>query len=62
MANVGPLIVKVKVVWWLPVYLQTLKTLCEITGMEPNMERVGYWVSKALKTEIVTASRSKQHD
>jgi hypothetical protein len=47
------LTLKVSIAWWLPVYLQTLKTLCQITGMEPNMERVGYWVSRALKTEVV---------
>jgi hypothetical protein len=53
MATISQLTLKVSIAWLLPVYLHTLKTLCEITGMEPNMGRVGYWVSKALKTEVV---------
>jgi hypothetical protein len=43
---------KISYAWWLKLYIVTLVTLCHLTGMRPNCERVGYWINRAIKVKI----------
>lgn len=40
--------IEIRVAWWLFPYLSTVGALCCLFGVEPNMDRVGYWVRKGL--------------
>lgn len=48
MAN-ATLTLKVSVAWWIKPYLYCVALMCFITRQEPNMDKVGYWVGKAIK-------------
>lgn len=39
---------KVRIAWWLKPYFYVLATISAITGMEPNYERVNYWIKRAV--------------
>lgn len=45
--------VKIEFKWWFRVYLNTLASLCSMTGTEPNMERVEYWLKRGFTMRIV---------
>lgn len=40
--------IEIRVAWWLFPYLNTVRVLCYLLGVEPNMDRVDYWVRKGL--------------
>ncbi|MGK5053600.1 hypothetical protein [Janthinobacterium sp. RB2P8] len=40
--------IEIHVAWWLFPYLNTVRALCFLLGVEPNMARVDYWVRKGL--------------
>lgn len=50
--SIDKMSVRIKLSWWLRVYLNTLGVLCNLTGMEPNNERVGLWISKGVRVKI----------
>lgn len=45
--------VRIRVRWWLRYYLSAVCLACILTGMEPNQERVGWWVRRGVRTEMV---------
>lgn len=45
--------VEIRMAWWLFPYLNLVGALCYLFGVEPNMDRVGYWVRKGLKFKPV---------
>jgi len=44
---------KVEWAWWWPVYWYTVMTLVYLLDCEPNMERVGYWMNKAVRLTLI---------
>lgn len=40
--------IEIRVAWWLFPYLNTVRAMCYLLGVEPNMDRVAYWVRKGL--------------
>ncbi|WP_177332424.1 MULTISPECIES: hypothetical protein [Pseudomonas] len=38
--------------WWLKFYLAGVLAMAQMTGREPNPERVSYWVVRGLKVEV----------
>lgn len=41
-------VMQVRVSWWLKWYIQSIVLVANLTGLEPNWERVGYWARRAL--------------
>lgn len=39
--------------WWLKPYFYILATVCALTWLEPNYERVNYWINKAVKVKVL---------
>lgn len=50
--NTRTVTLRLRRAWWLTPYFWMVAAMCAITGCEPNMERVTYWVNKALSVEI----------
>ena len=49
---VGTLTVKISIAWWFKaVYLPLVLGGAAITGLEPNMEKVSWWIARAVKVE-----------
>lgn len=44
-----PEVVELHLAWWVPYYLRTVGFLCGLFDLEPNEERVMYWVSKGIR-------------
>lgn len=44
--------VSIHVAWWLRYYMLGLVLMHRLTGMEINEQRVGYWLSKAIKAKV----------
>lgn len=42
----------VSLAWWVMPYVRTVALLCRVLDVEPNMDRVGYWVGKGIKLRI----------
>lgn len=51
--NVAVMRIEIHVAWWLFPYLNTVRGLCFLFGVEPNMHRVDYWVRKGLTIKPV---------
>lgn len=43
----------VRIAWWLRPYLGMLAVICEVTGIEPNMERVKRMIDKGVTVEAI---------
>ncbi|QXF03600.1 MULTISPECIES: hypothetical protein [Xanthomonas] len=48
--------VRIRVRWWLRYYLYAVCLACMLTGMEPNQERVGWWVRRGVRIKLVRAA------
>jgi len=46
------LTLKLKVRWWLKLYLSGVLLTARLTHCQPNWERVSYWVGKGIKIEV----------
>lgn len=40
--------IEIRVAWWLFPYLNTVRALSFLLDVEPNMDRVDYWIRKGL--------------
>jgi len=47
------LVIRVKVKWWLKLYLSGLSMVCWLTDNYPNPEKVQFWLNKGIKLEKV---------
>ncbi len=41
-------VMQVRVRWWLKWYIQSIVLVANLTGLEPNWERVEFWVRRAV--------------
>ncbi|MBV2181696.1 MAG: hypothetical protein KUL86_10755 [Castellaniella sp.] len=44
--------IRVSVAWWLRWYLAGVTLMCRMTGCQPNIERVMYWVRRSIRMRI----------
>lgn len=42
----------IRFAWWLRWYLAGVVLTCRMTGCQPNIERVSYWVRRAIRMRI----------
>lgn len=45
--------IRVKVKWWLKLYLSGLSMVCWLTGNEPDWDKVNAWVERGIELEKV---------
>lgn len=41
--------VEIRMRWWLHAYLGCVTGIAVLTGLEPNWERVEYWIRRGMK-------------
>jgi hypothetical protein len=46
------LTIKIRLAWWVPVYVSALYVLCWALDREPNPRRVTYWVTRGTTLSI----------
>jgi hypothetical protein len=46
------LTLRIKLAWWVPLYVNTLAILCHLLNAEPNMDRVRYWIGRGVKVRV----------
>jgi hypothetical protein len=44
--------IRVTIAWWLIPYFYVLASIAVLTGLEPNYDRVNYWINKAVKAKV----------
>lgn len=49
-------VVQIRLSWWLLCYLNTLVLLCNHFDVEPNWERVEFWLARGIRAEVVSQS------
>lgn len=47
----------IKVAWWWAYYSACVRFMADVTGMQPNPERVHYWASKATTIKMGEVKR-----
>lgn len=47
------LMVRISLRWWLPLYIEGVRLMSEMTGLEPDPAKVAYWVRKVIKSTVV---------
>lgn len=47
------IMVRVSLRWWLPLYILGVRLMSELTGLEPDPDKVRYWVKKGIKFKVV---------
>jgi hypothetical protein len=52
MADVGRIVVKIRVSWWLRMYLRGLVIFCRLHGTEPNWEKVQAKVKAGVRVSV----------
>lgn len=57
MATHCKIMLKVRVAWWLRLYIYGVTAMCRITGLEPDWNKVAAIVRKAVKLDVVDAER-----
>lgn len=46
--SAGRVVVQLRVRWWLKWYIRSVVLFAGMTGLEPNWDRVEFWVRRAL--------------
>lgn len=44
--------VSIEVAWWISWYLTGVSLTAWLTGMEPDMEKVGTWVARSIRVRV----------
>jgi hypothetical protein len=42
----------VSIAWWLRWYLSGVALMCKMSGGEPRLDRVAYWVGRSIRMRI----------
>jgi len=45
--------IEVNMAWWLRPYLAAITLICWMSGMEPDLQKVGRTMRRALRTRVV---------
>ena len=55
--------VSVKLSWWLPAYIACVRFVSEMTGLEPDMDRVEVWIRRGIKLQLsIPKGEANDHD
>lgn len=52
--------IQISVAWWVRPYVGSVTLFAAITGMEPDMAKVGAMVQRGLRTRVRTASPDQE--
>lgn len=44
--------ISARIAWWLRWYLLGVALTCRMTGCQPNIERVTYWVRRSIRMRV----------
>ena len=44
--------INVHVAWWLRAYLHCVVFTSEVTGLEPDMDKVGRWIERGVRVRV----------
>ena len=50
--KVSELKVSIKLAWWLHPYISCLVVACWLTGKEPDMSKVQYWLKRGIRMRV----------
>jgi hypothetical protein len=50
--KVSRITVSIRLAWWLRAYLHGVRLISELTGLEPDYDKVSYWVSRGTKLKV----------
>lgn len=53
--SAGNVVVQLRVRWWLKWYVRFVVLVAGMTGLEPNWDRVEFWLRRALHWRVVKA-------
>ncbi|WP_440062615.1 hypothetical protein ACTACQ_05290 [Pseudomonas syringae] len=53
------LIVSVKICWWLRAYLCGVALMSDITGLDPDMDKVGRWLKRGVRVSCKSKRTGK---
>lgn len=57
MAKVDEIVVRISFKFWVQPYLAGVELASTITGLDPDPEKVMYWLSRGIKIDLVSGSR-----
>jgi hypothetical protein len=49
--------VSIKLAWWVPAYIAGVRFMAELTGLEPDMDRVEKWIRRGIKLNTLDSQR-----
>ncbi len=49
----SPCVLVIKLRWWLRLYLAAVLGIAELTGMEPDMDKVEWWIKRGLVLRVM---------
>ena len=44
--------IRISVAWWLRWYLAGVALMCRVSGADPDVDRVVYWVRRSIRMRI----------
>jgi len=44
--------IRIGVAWWLRWYLSGVALMCRVTGCDPDVVRVAYWIRQSIRMRI----------
>jgi hypothetical protein len=50
--KVSELKVSIKLAWWLRAYLHGVQLVSHLTGLNPDPDKVAYWVERGTKIKV----------
>lgn len=50
--------IETSVAWWVGPYIYVIAALCSATGMEPNLDRMHYWIMKGITVRVTPVAVS----
>lgn len=45
--------VSIKIAWWVPAYLAGVRFMSELTGLEPDIDRVQAWIMRGVNLKVL---------
>ncbi|WP_167670682.1 hypothetical protein [Allopusillimonas ginsengisoli] len=47
------IVIKLRVAWWFRWYLFGVLTMAQLTGLQPDPQRVGRWLARAVSIKVL---------
>ncbi|RVD77017.1 hypothetical protein [Pseudomonas koreensis] len=49
--------VSIKLAWWVPAYIAGVRFMSELTGLEPDIDRVQAWIMRGINFQVFDNKR-----